>query len=165
MLLSLSMTVVIWPVHLCYSIHICKGQTFHKSVAPIYYWVGVLRAGGMEMCSALISISRVNVKIHADILHWGKMCCLNIYFIFLEIGNKNELRPSHKQNLVPFRHEELAPGHALCPQAMLLENGYNESSLALHAPAGLSGKVQSCRGQTEVMWLFCFDFGSVRSQN
>lgn len=63
------MTIVIWPVHLCYSIHICKGQTFNKSVTPIYYWVGVLRAGGMEMSSALISISRVNVQIHADKLH------------------------------------------------------------------------------------------------
>lgn len=38
-------------------------------MTPIYYWVGVLRAGGMEMCSALININRVNVKIHADILH------------------------------------------------------------------------------------------------
>lgn len=59
--------------------------------------------------------------------------------------------PSYKQNLMPFRHEELAPGHVLCPQAMQLENGYNESSLVLHVSAGLSGKVQSCRGQTEVM--------------
>lgn len=67
---------------MCYSIHICKGQTLNKSVTPICYWVGVLGAGGMEMGLALISINRVNVKIHVYVLYWGKMCCLNIYILF-----------------------------------------------------------------------------------
>lgn len=46
-----------------------KDKPLINSVTPICYWVGVLRAGGIEMGLALVSINRVSVKVYAYVLY------------------------------------------------------------------------------------------------
>lgn len=75
------------------------------------------------------------------------MSRLNIYSIFLKTANKNQFSSSHRQNLVPFRCGELAPGHVPCPQVMLLDSGYGEAAWRCVSQQGSGGGLSLAEGK------------------